>query len=1046
MELPAFEPLGDDVAAKEQATEEDVRAFFLREAAVVADVVRQLAVVGSSSSSAAVNGGFDDILYVTCQAFLRAHDTGLSARRGVRQELQKRAENASDARRDRDSGPFLTRLGRFLEDPTSSKQSAAFFVVIALLVVVSCVATITSTLPAYNPLVTPDYLTTWNSVELTLGGIFTIELGLRFAASVFDAALPTSVWQNTVRFFTKVPNLVDIISILPTYVQLFVPPTSRVITGTLRTVRLLRLFKILRVYKPVRVLQKALRFAGRGLVAPLLFLFTTLVFISAGVYYAEHGEYVMSRRQFLLNEDPVCIFEPAYFMPLSQRMPGFVYNVSSPPLTTAAPIWLTLPPEGDSSSSSDMLGSSDDAAHDTTASVINLLQCPVSEAWFVEIAQASWWAIVTMSTCGFGDFVTVTAAGRILAVFGMLAGTILNAMPIAVVDASLVTTLQTEEDHKSREVRRKKHLEASIARRSAAGGKAETDRTSDGSFPSFSSYEAALLHDRADESFRAELDGQRRAREEAAAATPQTHAEMLLVHLHLLSQCDVIDMANPPDVVLDVADCLLEASVVNTAAELQQQRRKRKAQWHAGVADLDKNVWKPTPVASIPLWFASTSTNVVREAQVAGLQPDNPTGEVRESITETVLLSRSSRRSLGSALANPKLSTFPSAVSESASADDAINCILDEHLWDCLYRRRSSAIARSLTVGASESADSPNRDSDGTRHQRLELHGILRRHCDVITSCCWGRSVTTLIPRRASPTMFTHEGTEGDTVTVQVLRYFHDAQMWLPLLPYREPSATNDAPLGTAYKFRSRTGHELNAWTPGSALMCTSAEYDALSRQTSISARAITKRTKSLLQALRQIPALGASIAVDASIEAPKPSADASRTRSAKAQREAETRELLEALSSEKKAAFAVLRTLDMSTDGLDISDRLSLLQLATSAADKLDKERQSERRLALQRFATVQRVKSEEQNTRCVLMPHDVVLVFGGSHMCPETTASSIAAALPAQAILKAFAHKRIQEKSQRGVTTASAGATFSPLIGVAPFLGQTLAYVYSE
>ena len=49
------------------------------------------------------------------------------------------------------------------------------------------------------------------------------------------------------------------------------------------------------------------------------------------------------------------------------------------------------------------------------------------------IPAAFWWAIVTMTTVGYGDGYPMTSEGRTLAVFAMLGGILIIAMPITVI-------------------------------------------------------------------------------------------------------------------------------------------------------------------------------------------------------------------------------------------------------------------------------------------------------------------------------------------------------------------------------------------------------------------------------------------------------------------------------------------------------------------------------------------------------------------------------------------------------------------------------------
>jgi len=52
---------------------------------------------------------------------------------------------------------------------------------------------------------------------------------------------------------------------------------------------------------------------------------------------------------------------------------------------------------------------------------------------FPDIVQAFWWAIVTMTTCGYGDKIPQTPGGKLLGCVSMLCGILLIALPVAIV-------------------------------------------------------------------------------------------------------------------------------------------------------------------------------------------------------------------------------------------------------------------------------------------------------------------------------------------------------------------------------------------------------------------------------------------------------------------------------------------------------------------------------------------------------------------------------------------------------------------------------------
>ncbi len=78
-----------------------------------------------------------------------------------------------------------------------------------------------------------------------------------------------------------------------------------------------------------------------------------------------------------------------------------------------------------------------------SSSLIHLVEGHVQPDKFGTIPDSMWWAIVTLTTVGYGDVVPVTLAGRIVAGCTMVTGMLMLALPIGI-----VATAFSEEIHK----------------------------------------------------------------------------------------------------------------------------------------------------------------------------------------------------------------------------------------------------------------------------------------------------------------------------------------------------------------------------------------------------------------------------------------------------------------------------------------------------------------------------------------------------------------------------------------------------------------------
>src|SRR5260370_9360165 len=63
------------------------------------------------------------------------------------------------------------------------------------------------------------------------------------------------------------------------------------------------------------------------------------------------------------------------------------------------------------------------------ASLLYAIEHDVQPDKFGTIPQAMWWAIVTLATVGYGDVVPVTALGKLVSVFTIIAGVAVDAAP-----------------------------------------------------------------------------------------------------------------------------------------------------------------------------------------------------------------------------------------------------------------------------------------------------------------------------------------------------------------------------------------------------------------------------------------------------------------------------------------------------------------------------------------------------------------------------------------------------------------------------------------
>ncbi|MCP4274097.1 MAG: ion transporter [Gammaproteobacteria bacterium] len=82
-----------------------------------------------------------------------------------------------------------------------------------------------------------------------------------------------------------------------------------------------------------------------------------------------------------------------------------------------------------------------------SASAMHNLEHQAQPEAFSSIPDAIWWAVVTMTTVGYGDITPITFGGKLLATFIMLLGVGVVALPAGILAARFGDELKTRKDH-----------------------------------------------------------------------------------------------------------------------------------------------------------------------------------------------------------------------------------------------------------------------------------------------------------------------------------------------------------------------------------------------------------------------------------------------------------------------------------------------------------------------------------------------------------------------------------------------------------------------
>jgi voltage-gated potassium channel Kch len=278
---------------------------------------------------------------------------------------------------------WASRLGAFLNNPFASRLSFAYYCVVLLLVVGSCVSLVLQTLPEYNPVVFPDQQDHWDATELTFGGLLFADWILRFVAVVLEPCRHGSRLAKILRFLRRPSTILDFCaSTVPALLTLGGDANSVFQIFTL--LRVFRIFFSLRHFDAFEDLEETIRNSLPSLTGPLIALTVVLIGISSLVYTMEAGTY-------------------------SEESLAFMVRRTDCEMT---------------------------AAFD-----LGMERCFRVESKFLSVVHTMWYTLITFLTVGYGDLVPLTAFGRALGALSIVVGMLFMAMPIAIVGTNFTFTV-----------------------------------------------------------------------------------------------------------------------------------------------------------------------------------------------------------------------------------------------------------------------------------------------------------------------------------------------------------------------------------------------------------------------------------------------------------------------------------------------------------------------------------------------------------------------------------------------------------------------------
>ena len=390
------------------------------------------------------------------------------------------------------SWPF--RCWLFLEHPTSSLFARMWSTVITFTILLSSFTFVINTLPQYHT--QGPHTNAFYGIEVFSITIFTLEYVARWSfypvaetstaddTAIIDAgaaedgelgssgmlASTRAFVLSRLRFMRKVMNIIDLLAILPFYIEAIYAALSECNPGeqceqggagglaVLRVVRITRIFRLLKLGKHndgMEILVQTMQASYSFLVSVVfLMLIITVLFASIVFFFETDSNSCLASWECVdgqsMGADCTLLtkFECHAIEDLGELCDkGFLYvnwtreeqaakqsenklHMFKGAPRAISPSGALIPHDSiaDDSKCKDVAGRGECKRVGNIC--FNSYGMPTS---FNSIPNSIWWCLVTMCCVGFGDMVPVTVGGKVFGVFTALTGVVVLAMPTTVI-------------------------------------------------------------------------------------------------------------------------------------------------------------------------------------------------------------------------------------------------------------------------------------------------------------------------------------------------------------------------------------------------------------------------------------------------------------------------------------------------------------------------------------------------------------------------------------------------------------------------------------
>jgi len=313
------------------------------------------------------------------------------------------------------------RTWRMLDEPGSSKHAAAFTCFMLTVIIFSTCTFCVETLPQY-----------YQPKTVITDKFFVMEA---VCISAFTAEFVARLWAtpDLKTYFYDRMNVVDVVAIVPFYLELALRNVDIPGLSVFRVFRLVRVFRLFKASRgSLTIFGETMTRSAKPLYMLIFFTSIATIIASSLMYYAERGKWNPTLGLWMRPYVWYCpVVAGASEGPASKTPETFVLESGLPePCVWVDPgTYAANHPE--IRYPSEALFNCPFAYEKSSDCVATYEQSP-----FDSIPTTFWWCLVTMTTVGYGDVVPTQASGQFLGGLVMIFGIIVIALPITVIGSN----------------------------------------------------------------------------------------------------------------------------------------------------------------------------------------------------------------------------------------------------------------------------------------------------------------------------------------------------------------------------------------------------------------------------------------------------------------------------------------------------------------------------------------------------------------------------------------------------------------------------------